>query len=60
LWIDVDAVLSDDRRLTEVLAQGLARPEHPALVQSLAQAKAARGRCRELSPRKRKGRGGHS
>jgi Uma2 family endonuclease len=60
LWIDVEAVLRDDRRLTDVLARGLATPEHAAFVQSLAQAGAARGRRRKPSPRKCKGRGGQS
>ncbi len=60
LWIDVEAMLARDPRMMEVLAQGLATPEHAAFVQSLAQAKAARGRRKKPSRRKRKGRGGQS
>jgi Uma2 family endonuclease len=56
LWIDVEAVLTKERRLTEVLGQGLASPEHAAFVQSLAEArsKALRGRRKKPSPRGRR------
>jgi Uma2 family endonuclease len=60
LWIDVEALLTKDPRLMAVLAQGLATPEHAAFVQSLAQAKAARGRRKKPSRGKRKGRAGQT
>ncbi len=58
LWIDVEALLAKDPRMTEVLAQGLATPEHAAFVQSLAQARSARSRRKKRG--KPKGRGGRS
>jgi hypothetical protein len=55
LWIDVKALLNQDRRLLTVLEQGLATPEHAAFVQSLAEARAA-----GKKPRKRPGRRGRA
>jgi Uma2 family endonuclease len=55
LWIDVEALLNKERRMLDVLQQGLATPEHAAFVRTLAQAKAARGR-KKKSPRPGRGR----
>jgi len=41
LWIDVAALLHEDPRMTAVLAQGLATPEHAAFVSALAAAASA-------------------
>jgi Uma2 family endonuclease len=61
LWIDVEALFEQDRRVITVLEQGLATPEHAAFVQSLAEARAqaSRRRRKKPSPRgKRRGRDG--
>jgi Uma2 family endonuclease len=60
LWIDIEAVLNNDRRMMDVLAQGLATPEHDAFVRSLAQAKASAGRRKKPSRGNRRRRGGRS
>jgi hypothetical protein len=58
LWIDVEAMLAKDPRMMAVISQGLATPEHAAFVESLTQARVARGRRKK--PGKRKGRSGQS
>jgi Uma2 family endonuclease len=52
LWIDVQALLTKQRRLMTVLEQGLATSEHAAFVQSLADANARRRRKKPPSGRK--------
>jgi Uma2 family endonuclease len=60
LWIDVEAILTKDPRMIAVISQGLATPEHAAFVESLTQARAARGRRKKPARGKRKGRGSQS
>jgi Uma2 family endonuclease len=57
LWIDVEALLTQQRRMMAVLEQGLATPEHTTFVQSLAQA-AARRRKKPSASRRKGGRRG--
>ncbi len=53
LWIDVAALLREDRRLLTMLEQGLATPEHAAFVQALADAKReASGKRQPKGPRR--------
>ncbi len=55
LWIDVAALLANDRRLLAVLEQGLATPEHAAFVEALAAAQRGGRKKPRGSGRGRKG-----